>query len=122
MRISDWSSDVCSSDLESAVLSGAIVIERGAQILAHSVINGPAYIGCDAVVGNFSLLRRFCFLAKDSLVGNHSYCNEAVVGRNARVAHYVNFSRSIISYNSSLSAFVLRSEEHTSELQSLMRI
>src|SRR3546814_1577541 len=94
MRISDWSSDVCSSDLESAVLSGAIVIERGAQILAHSVINGPAYIGCDAVVGNFSLLRRFCFLAKDSLVGNHSYCNEAVV----------------------------RSEEHTSELQSLMRI
>src|SRR3546814_18212547 len=41
---------------ESAVLSGAIVIERGAQIPAHSVINGPAYLGRDAVVGNFSLL------------------------------------------------------------------
>src|SRR3546814_15450422 len=42
---------------ESAVLSGATVIERDAQILAHSGIKDPAYIRSDSGAGNFYLVR-----------------------------------------------------------------
>lgn len=92
---------------ESAILKGNVVVEEGAQILANTIIDGPAYIGRGAVVGNFSFLRGPCFLSRESLVGNHCYCNESVVGRSARIAHFANFSRSLICYNSSVSAFVI---------------
>src|SRR5438270_9334111 len=92
---------------ERAVVQGNVVIEDGVQILPDAVINGPAFLGRNSVVGNFSLLRTNCFLARDSLVGNHCYCNEAVIGRSARIAHFANFSRSILAYNSSVSAFVI---------------
>jgi acetyltransferase-like isoleucine patch superfamily enzyme/8-oxo-dGTP pyrophosphatase MutT (NUDIX family) len=92
---------------ERAVVQGNVTIEDGAQILPDAVINGPAFIGRNSVVGNFSLLRKSCFLSRDSLVGNHCYCNEAAIGRSARIAHFANFSRSILAYNSSVSAFVI---------------
>src|SRR3546814_3926557 len=46
---------------ESAVLSGAIVIERGAQILAHSVINGPAYIRSEEHTSELQSLMRISY-------------------------------------------------------------
>src|SRR3546814_13263578 len=48
MRISDWSSDVCSSDLPT-ILDGAI-IGSGAQVLGPVVIGARARIGANAVV------------------------------------------------------------------------
>src|SRR3546814_1803986 len=86
MRISDWSSDVCSSDL-------------------------IAYVGCDA----------------DCMSGVFNFPNEAGDDRDARflsqllrfnlVAHRCNgVGRRANKDNP------VRSEEHTSELQSLMRI
>ena len=90
-----------------ALVQGNVIVEDGAQILPDAVIKGPAFIGRNCVVGNFSLLRRSCFLSRDSLVGNHCYCNEVAIGRSSRVAHFANFSRSILGYNSSVSAFVI---------------
>ena len=90
-----------------AEIVGPVIIEAGAQILSNTIIQGPAYLGRATVVGNFSFLRQSCFLSRSSLVGNHCYCNEAVIGPSARIAHYANFSRSIVGYNSSISAFVL---------------
>src|SRR3546814_6658004 len=95
MRISDWSSDVCSSDLFEAQQSGASrdqplrfdimercsidSVQRLVVIIAHDVKLGATFIGA---------------------------------GFNERIAG--------IPLN--VRAFQCRSEEHTSELQSLMRI
>src|SRR3546814_4635492 len=81
MRISDWSSDVCSSDLEL----------RTALALNPSFTLGHMAYG-------WALLRA-------------GQCDEAIVetGRALRMSPVDNFSG-------------FRSEEHTSELQSLMRI
>src|SRR3546814_6928235 len=84
MRISDWSSDVCSSDLLGELL--------------HVVVDGVAVV----VVGN--QVDRLHFFAV--CLGQHGCnclgCCVSVVAKTEAVA--------------------ARSEEHTSELQSLMRI
>src|SRR3546814_10038957 len=88
MRISDWSSDVCSSDLTGAgdrrrLTSHSIVVEA-APIGAVSVYGTSAEAATvpSAIPGNVSSAAKFCGC-------RHIAC---------------------------------RSEEHTSELQSLMRI
>src|SRR3546814_7553763 len=91
MRISDWSSDVCSSD---------IVRRRGARSLARA---GPA--------GR---------LSRDGPVA-------LFVRRRPRIPAYSKVgARAVVQPHSPSPgdqlAFVVRSEEHTSELQSLMRI
>src|SRR3546814_5185635 len=84
MRISDWSSDVCSSDLGSARQSGF-----GAGNLAHARARAA---GRDAGQG-----RTACNLVgADGNAVRQAQCASRVPAR--------------------------RSEEHTSELQSLMRI
>src|SRR3546814_9295181 len=94
MRISDWSSDVCSSDLEE--LRG-VVLEVGAELaeLLHANEIGLEDVLClgDAV-------------AVDE-VDVHLTGHAGEQGSEFHDLH---------------SAAILRSEEHTSELQSLMRI
>src|SRR3546814_10137993 len=84
MRISDWSSDVCSSDL---------LIEAGVVTIAAKGVD-PGLTVTGGLFGTRRLL-------------DHADGNPAIVLRSARYTH---------------SHAVLRSEEHTSELQSLMRI
>src|SRR3546814_8577650 len=85
MRISDWSADVCSSDL--------ITASRGAPI-----------------VRNIAMSRVF---ARTSMISDEMMLNEATRMINDRITNIA--TRSIDSASN-------RSEEHTSELQSLMRI
>src|SRR3546814_8607668 len=101
MRISDWSSDVCSSDLppNDTLLSGAGQAGARASALA----------GLEARVG----------LVDDvdpALATDHAAIPMAGLGRLQRIhdLHDTNLSRAPPAGN--------RSEEHTSELQSLMRI
>src|SRR3546814_6451170 len=98
MRISDWSSDVCSSDL---VGRAALVARRQhVRPAAHRVIAVATRAGAGLDVGAEQL---------EALVRHRAFCPRGVTGpprapwRSAR-------RRSA------------RSEEHTSELQSLMRI
>src|SRR3546814_7774477 len=93
MRISDWSSDVCSSDLDRGGAAGAARVVHRAD---HAVLDRPDMA---EVVGPARRRR---------LRHRRPRAAEAVapVARKVRaVAHAVG-----------------RSEEHTSELQSLMRI
>src|SRR3546814_3717990 len=107
MRISDWSSDVCSSDL--IVWLQASGDRRGGGLVALGPIPSRRGEGCDA---------RICrgWLAQAIICG--------AVGETAAQA----IAQSImppdgLSGPDSLSRDVsCRSEEHTSELQSLMRI
>src|SRR3546814_6282279 len=128
MRISDWSSDVCSSDLACIVIG--IAVDDTIQFLAR--FNADARAGADeapAVASALSAVLRPVTLSTIAL------CSGFLVFAGSSLATQVQFGL--------LSAFTLflawmmnitltpalgsklrivRSEEHTSELQSLMRI
>src|SRR3546814_10255942 len=96
MRISDWSSDVCSSDLETKERSGTIV--------------GPFLTGAgpdDSQAGSDTM----SLIPFDDRDGAIWFDGGLVPWREAKV-HVLTHG---LHYAS-------RSEEHTSELQSLMRI
>src|SRR3546814_10495213 len=101
MRISDWSSDVCSSDLLDCLLEGSkqavLDAEKTLPDTADDATRDMILFG--AVGGNVKVynLSRFTF---DSLKGQEP-------GQ---------LHQNLIDY------ITKRSEEHTSELQSLMRI
>src|SRR3546814_7324648 len=96
MRISDWSSDVCSSDLHTRLAEEAgLAIGRGIKVDATGRTSDP-YI---YAIGD---------------------CAEYQRGLAAYVTPIMAAARAIAP--SALGTMARRSEEHTSELQSLMRI
>src|SRR3546814_7517789 len=96
MRISDWSSDVCSSDLLFTFVQ-QIVRESGYEdLLASGVV----------LTGGTSLMPGIVELAEDVFLKPVRVAVPDYEGSLADVMHNPRF----------------RSEEHTSELQSLMRI
>src|SRR3546814_9919636 len=99
MRISDWSSDVCSSDLNLRVqlrtLSGAIVVPLSA------VRNGSQ--------GDFVYL-----INADHTVSVRTVTRGQQSGSQVQVMTGLKLGERVVTEG--------RSEEHTSELQSLMRI
>src|SRR3546814_6432119 len=97
MRISDWSSDVCSSDLAPRRLAAA---GRGAEGLCRQRRIGRAR-------------RRAAAARRHALNLHHLFCVHRRCGYTARLTHPT-------SPRAALRMF--RSEEHTSELQSPMRI
>src|SRR3546814_9654685 len=97
MRISDWSSDVCSSDLR---LLGAGLTEGEAPEQNVVLQRGRRVVGVGAVEGH--RVRRLALQA----------FAQAVTRRHQALRHGVIHQAEAVA----------RSEEHTSELQSLMRI
>src|SRR3546814_10207583 len=113
MRISDWSSDVCSSDLAPAdQLQVGLVDQRG------------GIQGLPMLAGELAPGHRVQFLVER---GEHAIERPAVAiacgieqgGDVSGVGHGLPLEATIIAREAGRR---LRSEEHTSELQSLMRI
>src|SRR3546814_10523267 len=96
MRISDWSSDVCSSDL---LVGAQRLAARQEEVAGKAVLHG------DHVTDEAQLLDPF---KQDDLHDWPSLFHDE--GQEADMARALDRLRQ------------LRSEEHTSELQSLMRI
>src|SRR3546814_5842625 len=95
MRISDWSSDVCSSDLPIAasVPSGVAI-----KVVATAILK---------------LLPKACAHCGDSAITLYQRSDSPFSGKTRKVPELS---------DSGTTARIGRSEEHTSELQSLMRI
>src|SRR3546814_9559418 len=115
LRISVWSSDVCSSDLEGRGFVGRVVLleglfprppRRGLGILGRAVLEEVGVL--DAVEDGVQPGQRVLGGAVDRL---QAELGEAAVGDVADVGLHL----------LRLEALDARSEEHTSELQSLMR-
>src|SRR3546814_3937290 len=102
MRISDWSSDVCSSDLQ--VVVGVVA----AAVLARK--GGRAYQQLAVVDLDELLLQQSLVDRAQVLHGQIAVVDEAAAGE-------VGTARETVDQRGEF-----RSEEHTSELQSLMRI
>src|SRR3546814_10860476 len=101
MRISDWSSDVCSSDVEGA----EVIATLGERILGRSAsidIKHP--------------------LSGEVLMKAGELIEERDVDRIETAGVESALIRSVLTCDSEVGVCGKRSEEHTSELQSLMRI
>src|SRR3546814_4221385 len=132
MRISDWSSDVCSSDLERDPLARAVVIDlRIADAVGQIGPAGPAErVGGtgDAAVGvddpvTLGIDRAGRAIGAD-LVHDHAFgardeVAARIVGHQAEAADVG--VEGLADQHRKLAVPFVRSEEHTSELQSLMR-
>src|SRR3546814_1559698 len=121
MRISDWSSDVCSSDLTAALnaLGAASRARTSARIIG--VTGSVGKTGTKEAL--FHALDRYAPYAVHRSV--KSYNNHVGVplslARMPRESRFGIFEMGM-NHSGELSALTRRSEEHTSELQSLMRI
>src|SRR3546814_1026031 len=117
MRISDWSSDVCSSDLAITGATIALDQQSGASLYAILTAQGP-----DPV-----LFRLFSALGGGPVVAGivlFAIFLSYVAGADANVSAMSALSTHGISPErpeAPLWVQAVRSEEHTSELQSLMR-
>src|SRR3546814_10582795 len=121
MRISDWSSDVCSSDLGT---KRELSNWTGNTGLAASIFGVPRW-RTDAVVTyaqpTYSLTAHMSYVSKGLL--NPNWIGPEQDGYSPYLPNSVNYNHVSSRFYLDLSARVkVRSEEHTSELQSLMRI
>src|SRR3546814_10199922 len=104
MRISDWSSDVCSSDLRAA---------RRLRLVSTATVTPPAGV-VDPNPGNNSSTARLVVVQQNDGAG----CNAGNEGVSC-AEHATRPPAGAANKEPDAGA---RSEEHTSELQSLMRI
>src|SRR3546814_8083508 len=127
MRISDWSSDVCSSDRKNRH-AGAIGIFAGFRDFSHDIerpVFGDLHI--DAGGAQYLLVqqdfRNLILQFSNSLALGRYIANERKRDKSC-IADQIAVRKGIkaIGRNSYLITSIQRSEEHTSELQSLMRI
>src|SRR3546814_8902657 len=114
MRISDWSSDVCSSDLNGVILGGYIgsFLMAGGYLAVGSCLSAITKNQVIAFV--ISVLVCFVFTVAGApmvLSFFQGWAPPLIVDTIASFSFLTHFN-----------AITERSEEHTSELQSLMRI
>src|SRR3546814_3284362 len=122
MRISDWSSDVCSSDL-----LGRCDAVDGDDICNGALDNASGVAGliaiAEAQVKAGPAARTLAFMAvtaeESGLLGSLHYAEHPIYPLGLTVG---GVNMDVLNVNGRTKNVVVRSEEHTSELQSLMRI
>src|SRR3546814_1591307 len=130
MRISDWSSDVCSSDLDSLILDSIVIAFQKSRSSCNFFATSMAKL----LVIAFQKSRSSCNRQ------SHSHLPRSVIAfqksrSSCNLIYIVGALLLVIAFQKSRSSCncmrrrgivaddkVWRSEEHTSELQSLMRI
>src|SRR3546814_6070805 len=134
MRISDWSSDVCSSDLvqQSQRHGGISGVEQRSLSLDHVPVigrgigaehlRGPSFeVGYDGVHRHSPARDHDAGLPRGAKVGIHATLGESA-GESKRRIFLAERAIRADRQQPLPAALAARSEQHTSELQSLMRI
>jgi bifunctional UDP-N-acetylglucosamine pyrophosphorylase/glucosamine-1-phosphate N-acetyltransferase len=82
---------------KTAVINGNVVLEDGVRVFDQAVINGPAYLGKNSIVGNFALVRGSSLgekcvagsyteiarsLLQDEVFTHKNYIGDSVIGSN----------------------------------------
>src|SRR3546814_2126585 len=105
MRISDWSSDVCSSDLHAAQ------DQRQGDVVEHAAVGEQAMV-----------LEHHAHVAPVQRDAPAAHLHQVALGEQHRAATRALGQVDQLEQGALAGAGMARSEEHTSELQSLMRI
>src|SRR3546814_4003536 len=110
MRISDWSSDVCSSDLA----ADPIWVSANAARDTARYTRGLLYVGAIGILVGFATIGAAVW------AGQHAERAAIEAGKSANAA--IASHEAFVSAEDASLDISFRSEEHTSELQSLMRL
>src|SRR3546814_5731915 len=130
MRISDWSSDVCSSDLISTQhfstpLALAWLVSHLAAIGDDDIVLEPS-AGVGMLATWADRAKAVCINEIDPVRAGllrHLFPGISVTSFNAaQINQHVSVAPTVVIMNPPFARNAARSEEHTSELQSLMRI
>src|SRR3546814_1411359 len=124
MRISDWSSDVCSSDLDDEVDAAAGIVAADARE-AEAFPDDPLPRECRVAVDQHRQhLRTFGEIVAHDLLRAHLAEHDRIERIEVRgVGDERHMHRDAVELEVGRGAvMIFRSEAHTSELQSLMRI
>lgn len=70
---------------KTAVLKGAVLVEKEAQIEDYAVIEGPCYIGKNTIVGTFSKVRPGTVLEENVILQNSVEIKHSIVGKNTHM-------------------------------------
>src|SRR3546814_1843175 len=108
MRISDWSSDVCSSDLDALDVCAGTLRHQAREQRHHDL----EVLAVDLLVAQAELNR----------LGQRVDHVIAVVVQDQHIGARIQHRRDVLREVARAERRLHRSEEHTSELQSLMRI
>src|SRR3546814_1231714 len=117
LRISDWSSDVCSSDLARLRQQLAVVLARGEQAVAEVGRQGQHRRHAERGTGQAAGIALHAGRGQRLVAGQEA---GEQVGDERTARRGLGAAAAEIQATPARRA--LRSEEHTSELQSLMRI
>ena len=85
---------------DSVHISGPVYIEKGARLLHGADIRGPAYIGADSLIGQYSQVRE-SMISRDSIIGIGSEVNRSYIGQGARL-HTAKALDAILADNAAL--------------------
>lgn len=69
---------------DSVHISGPVYIERGVRLLHGADIRGPAYVGANSLIGQYSQVRE-SMIAQNSIIGIGSEVNRSYIGQGARL-------------------------------------
>lgn len=70
---------------KSATLKGKVIIEDGAQIFDYATVQGPVYIGRNAVVGAYSILRDHSDLEEKAEIQRYVDCARSIIGPDSQI-------------------------------------
>src|SRR3546814_9448816 len=121
MRISDWSSDVCSSDLTAAPPTASTAAEADIGFTGIA-LNQPLLFSCARVHQRQGDIRFLLADLQSAQKSARSTTDQATQRTAEAKAAAVRILGHKVRHNEIIRGLHLRSEEHTSELQSLMRI
>src|SRR3546814_3974279 len=121
MRISDWSSDVCSSDLTAFGLVDAALEDFEAREGVFDAVAVGHLAQLVAVLGAFEAIDD-ARLARAGFAQLFLQLGDVALIAGQRVVEDGDLGLELLGHVAGLLLFDERSEEHTSELQSLMRI
>lgn len=84
-----------------------VSIEKGAKVFPESYIEGPCFIGKDAVVGHSAYVRSHTILGERSVVGHASEVKHSIFLNGAKAPHFNYVGDSIIGNGANLGAGVI---------------
>src|SRR3546814_7862136 len=127
MRISDWSSDVCSSDLPAAHGVLRLVLEMDGEVVERVDPHiGLLHRGTEKLMEYKTYLQALPYVDRLDYVSpmcmEHSYVLAIEKLLDLDVPLRGQYLRVLFAELTRILNHLLRSEEHTSELQSLMRL
>lgn len=70
---------------KTATVSGKVIMEEGARVFDYALVQGPVYIGRDAVVGAYSILRQGSILEEKAEIQRFVDCARSIIGPDSQV-------------------------------------